>query len=148
MLHKDIAEEKKIEDPIQHVIVLMMENQSYDKMLGALTKEKPDAEGIDENNLRFNVDFDGNKIYQQVTTDKQMALDPCHEVPHVQKQLSDINGGFVKDFITQYPASTLKDHQNIMGYYPLEFLPALHALVDILLAINDEDSYRVQIKTV
>ena len=38
------------------------------------------------------------------------------------------NGGFVQDFITNYPHSTAKEREEVMGYYPVGFLPALHAL--------------------
>ncbi|HEX2549017.1 MAG TPA: alkaline phosphatase family protein [Gammaproteobacteria bacterium] len=128
MLRNSFIEEQKIEDQISHVIVLMQENQSFDRILGDVTSVKPECEGIDKNKLLYNVDLQGNKIYQQLTTDKQMEFDPFHEVANVRKQLSQNNGGFVQDFITQYPKSTLKDRQSIMGYYPYGFLPAIHAL--------------------
>ncbi len=124
MLHKDVSEEKKIEDQIKHVIVLMMENASYDHMLGSF----PGGDGINEKNPYFNLDDQGNKIYQKITTAKQMPLDPLHDVPDVAKQISDNNSGFVQNFITHYPTSSPNDRQNIMGYYPWGFLPALHAL--------------------
>src|SRR5690349_7952349 len=128
MLHQNISEEKSSADPIKHVIVLMMENKSFDQMLGSLTQIKPEIEGIDENILRFNLDDKGNKIYQKITTEKQMSLDPLHEVPDVLKQIADNNSGFVQDFITNYPNSSFEDRQDVMGYYPFGFLPALHAL--------------------
>jgi len=127
MLHKDVSKEIKAVDPIKHVIVLMMENKSYDQMLGSIKKIKPDTEGVDEN-LNFNLDYKGNKIYQRITTEKQMNLDPIHEVPDVLKQIFNNNSGFIQDFVSNYPNSSAEDRQNVMGYYPLGFLPALHAL--------------------
>jgi phospholipase C len=38
------------------------------------------------------------------------------------------NGGFVADFVKTHPASSAEDRQFVMGYYPLDFLPALHRL--------------------
>jgi phospholipase C len=128
MLPHSLSDEKKAADPIKHVIVLMLENKSFDQMLGSLQKIKPELDGVAEDHLHFNIDFDGNKIYQQVTTTIQMELDPYHEVPNVAKQLSQNNGGFIQDFISNYPSSSASQRQDIMGYYPLGFLPALHAL--------------------
>jgi phospholipase C len=71
---------------------------------------------------------DGTVYSQKPTTERQMMQDPHHEVPHVRVQLEDGNGGFVKDFSTNFPDSTKEARQFIMGYYPLDSLPALHAL--------------------
>ena len=57
-----------------------------------------------------------------------MLLDPHHEVPHVATQVSRGNSGFVADFAGAFPDSTEQARQYIMGYYPLDFLPALHPL--------------------
>lgn len=127
MLRTDLVKDKK-EDKIKNVVVLMMENKSFDQMLGSIKKLKPELEGVDEKDERFNLDFKGNKIYQKVTTEKQFHLDPLHEVANVKKQLSNNNGGFVQDFITNYPNSTAEERQEVMAYYPTGFLPALHAL--------------------
>ncbi|HVC08655.1 MAG TPA: alkaline phosphatase family protein [Elusimicrobiota bacterium] len=118
-----------LEDPIKHVVFLMMENHSFDQMLGIMKTVYPELEGIDPKAPpRFNLDNAGAKYEQRPTTERQMMLDPHHEAEHVQIQLAGQNGGFVKDFSTFYPASTPQDRQCIMGYYPMDFLPALHAL--------------------
>jgi phospholipase C len=53
-------------DPIKHVVLLMMENHSFDQMIGCLQGEYPDLEGIDINSpsQRFNLDLSGKKVYQ------------------------------------------------------------------------------------
>jgi phospholipase C len=119
-----------INDPIQHVVLLMMENHSFDQMLGCFQEKYPELEGVDPGNPRFNLDDKGNKIFQKATTEKQMNLDPIHEVDDVLKQIDDNNSGFVKDFVANYPNSSIEDRQNVMGYYPKGFLPALHTLAD------------------
>jgi phospholipase C len=43
-------------DRIEHVVVLMMENSSFDRMLGII----PGVDGIDPANLKTNPDFPGN----------------------------------------------------------------------------------------
>src|SRR5690349_163928 len=87
--HAIKVEVKQPVDPIKNVIVLMMENKSYDQMLGCIKHIKPDSEGIDPQSQNFNLDHQGKKIYQNITNEKQMNLDPMHEVPHVAKQISN-----------------------------------------------------------
>lgn len=115
-------------DPIRHVVLLMLENHSFDQMLGALKAIHPDLDGVDPAIPSVNRDDDGSIFRQMPTTERQMLLDPHHEVQHVKVQLEEHNGGFVKDFARAFPKSQAKDHQFIMGYFPLDFLPALHAL--------------------
>ena len=43
-------------DPIRHVIVLMMENRSFDHMLGALQAFNPDIDGVDPQKPGVNLD--------------------------------------------------------------------------------------------
>ena len=87
-----------------------------------------DLEGIDPARPNRNTDDTGQVFQQKVTYERQVLLDPHHEVNHVAVQLADRNGGFVKDFAQSFPTSTPDDRQFIMGYYPLGFLPALHSL--------------------
>jgi phospholipase C len=128
MLHNNLSAESKKSDPIKHVIHLMMENSSFARSLGALQRDKPDIDGVDEKAPHFNQDDKGNKIYQKSTTEKQMELDPMHEVPNVHTQLEKDNSGFVKDFVSHYPDSSNETRQKVMSYYAAEFLPALYAL--------------------
>jgi len=118
----------QISDPIRHVVVLMLENHSFDQMLGCMQAIYPELEGINPDNPQFNFDAKGNKILQKSYTETQIRLDPNHDCPNVLRQLSETNGGFIKDFVLTYPQSTLQEREYVMGYYPLHFLPALHAL--------------------
>jgi phospholipase C len=116
------------DDPIRHVVVLILENHSFDQMLGCFKQVYPALEGVDPINPRQNQDHDGRSYTQAATTERMMFLDPHHEVEHVAKQLENHNGGFVSDYSANYPDSTAESRGYIMGYYPLDFLPALHAL--------------------
>jgi phospholipase C len=103
---------------LKHIVVLMMENRSFDHMLGYLTAEgMTDVDGLTPE--LFNLDRDGDVIHPVAfdATDAklqrrgealQRKLDPDHSVKGVQTQLGigypgprhpAHNGGFVKSFI-------------------------------------------------
>lgn len=121
-------------DRIQHVVLLLLENHSFDQMLGSLQGTPPqgvypDLDGIPPNApQRFNLNLKGDKIPQAPVEEKQMHLDPLHEVGAVAEQMSNNNGGFVTNFEKKYGKTSAEDVPFIMGYYPLDFLPALHTL--------------------
>jgi phospholipase C len=117
-------------DPIKHVVLLMMENHSFDQMLGCLQGIYPELEGvdIDATDPRFNLDTAGNKVFQIPTDEQQVPLDPKHENRFVLDQIANGNSGFITDFEKNVPASTADDRQFVMGYYLLDRLPALHEL--------------------
>jgi phospholipase C len=117
-----------MDEHIRHVILLALENRSFDQMLGCMKSLHPDLEGISAEHPRSNDDQEGNTYPQQPTQIRQMLLDPRHELEHVARQLRDGNRGFVEDFVTAYPQSTRDERLSVMGYYPLDFLPALHRL--------------------
>jgi phospholipase C len=116
-------------DPIRHVVHLILENRSFDQMLGSLSGIYPDLDGVDPKKPHSNSDTEEHSFKQAPTTVRQMLKwDPHHEVPHVAEQLKDGNTGFVRDYSEAYRDSTPAARQLIMSYYPLDFLPALHAL--------------------
>ncbi len=115
-------------DPIEHVVVLMLENHSFDEMLGGLGAELPDLDGVDPSAPRGNTDKDGRSYPQAETTAPSVAPDPMHETVNVLRQLANDNAGFVLDYSQQYPNTTPEQRQQIMGYYPPGSLPALHEL--------------------
>jgi phospholipase C len=115
------------DDPVRHVALLMFENRSFDQMLGGLRQAYPGLDGVDPNNPGVNR-ADGTEFRQAPTAQRQVPVDPRHEVNHVLAQLAGPNGGFVADFAGAYPDSTAGQRQSVMNYYPLDFLPALHRL--------------------
>jgi phospholipase C len=133
-------------DPIQHVVCLLLENRSFDQMLGCFSEIYNDLDGIDRLQPRTNALAPGSQpdrqqVFEQLPTDhRQMPWqepylwDPHHEVPHVHTQIEgpasrpEPMGGFVADFAEAYGNSTDAARQYVMGYYPLDFLPALHTL--------------------
>jgi phospholipase C len=117
-------------DPIKHVVLLMLENHSFDQMLGCLQSVYPDLEGVDVESpvVRFNLDLSGARVVQAPTDEQQTARDPMHETANALAQLADDNSGFVRDYQLNVRGTTEQDRQEVMGYYPLDYLPALHQL--------------------
>src|SRR5712672_89992 len=106
-------------DPIKHVVLLLLENRSFDQMLGCFQEIYPNLDGIDANAAN-RVNSDGARQYQQLpTTVEQTPVDPRHETLHVLNQLRDENAGFVRDFTEFYGVKpSTDDRQLIMSYYP------------------------------
>jgi len=116
-------------DPIKHIVVLMMENHSFDQLLGCMRQIYPTLEGVDEKNLHSNPDYpDGKKSITQIATELMaISLDPPHEHVNVMRQIADNCGGFVSDFVQCY-SQCGETRQQIMSYYKLGSLPVLHEL--------------------
>lgn len=116
-------------DPIEHVIVLMLENRSFDHMLGGLSEAIADLDGApktgepDRSNRA-----DGRTYKQSAGASRAIKYDPKHELQHTLNQLAKANSGFVDDFARAYPGSQPADRAEVMKYFTDGDLPALHAL--------------------
>jgi phospholipase C len=115
---------------IRHVVLLVLENHSFDQMVGCLQDVFPDLDGValESEAPRFNLDLAGNKVFQSPTDALQVERDPKHETANVLDQLAGGNAGFVRDYERNVPGVTADDKRNLMGYYLLDRLPALHQL--------------------
>ena len=107
---------------IEHIVVLVMENRSFDHMLGYLKLEgsRPEVDGLTAGmSNKF-----GNKTFPVrllTKTSFEDGQDPCHEGDCVDAQLAGHNGGFVKNYADTHgnnPANGL-----VMGYYNGSSLP-------------------------
>lgn len=115
-------------DPIKHVVTLILENHSFDQMVGSLKEVFSDLDGIVAASPAVNAEPSGALIAQSEQRVTQMVNDPRHEHSDVLEQLADGNGGFIRNFRKHYPSASTRELQAIMGFYPLGFLPALHTL--------------------
>jgi phospholipase C len=107
----------------------MLENRSFDHMLGVLQATLPDLDGVPPAGPpRVNTDSAGNAYPQAPTRTRRIDPDPKHETPNVLVQLRGGNQGFVADYENSYPGTSAAQRAEIMGYYPVGVLPALHAL--------------------
>jgi phospholipase C len=130
-------------DNLKHIVVLMMENRSFDHMLGDLTKTNPNIDGINPN--LSNTDTAGNVVRAQPLAEFQGQLDPDpdHHFPAVDLQI--FNGdkspgraptmqGFVKSYFNQQ--QDVKHSRKIMYYFPQNKLPVLTTLAKEFAVFN------------
>ena len=123
---------------IHHIVVLMMENRSFDHMLGYLSREggRSDIEGLkwenDSNRTQFNY-YDGRFYYPNRLIDTHLfnpeSIGPDHSFDSVLTQMIDNMGHFVSD----YASKKIKDNDpaqlsQVMGYYTGEQLPTYDLL--------------------
>lgn len=127
-------------EAIQHIVVLMMENRSFDHYLGALNFDSryPNREQVNglRQNRRVNRALDG-RVVPIASLDGQTLniADPPHEWPEVAQQFNDAN---LDGFVTTYERFWIqKKHpleremaDRVMGYYTRTTLPVLYALAD------------------
>lgn len=106
---------------IEHIVVLMMENRSFDHMLGYLTLEgrRSDVDGLTKamSNTHNGKTYPIGHLKQTMFKRNQ---DPCHSAKCVTQQLSN-NGGFVSNYATRFPGDP--DPGIVMGYYNTADLP-------------------------
>lgn len=122
-------------DKLKHIVVLMMENRSFDHMLGALKKDNPRINGLNGN--ESNPDTTGAPVVVQPLADYQDQLnhDPDHHFPGTDLQLfggqkGDGRVGNMQGFVQSYFTQTkdVKLSHEIMYYFKPEKLPVLTTL--------------------
>jgi phospholipase C len=120
----------------RHVVVLMLENHSFDRTLGYLQTIGRDIDGVDKAKLGVNPNIAGPDdpaglpVGQAETAERAVANDPQHDLDNVLHQIANGMAGFVLDYAHRYPTSNRAQRADIMGYYPRGFLPALHKLAE------------------
>lgn len=122
-------------DPIKHVVVLMMENRSFDHMLGGMKRINPLVEGI-PTPAKSNTSG-SNRAKQQPIAASSLAKDLDHEHAGVMQQMGtpdDPMSGFIASYLARYPRATQNDLDQVMAYFNFgitpddDSLPALHGL--------------------
>jgi phospholipase C len=100
---------------IDHIVVIMLENRSFDHMLGYLRLEKnrTDIDGLTGDET--NVDDSGQKIAVHHRPDADFRNDPGHRFTEVAEQLTwpsltpdQSNGGFVHNFAKKLQEDALQ----------------------------------------
>jgi phospholipase C len=122
-------------DALKHIVVLMMENRSFDHMLGSLKAGNPAIDGLD--GTQSNPDTQGNNVVVQNLAEFQGQLDPDpdHHFPAVDLQIfnGDQNNpripnmqGFVRSYFNQQ--QDVAHSHKIMYYFPQDKLPVITSL--------------------
>ncbi len=120
-------------DRIEHVIVLMLENNSFDRMLGCLKAVYPQLEGPQAPDAHpfTNPDYpDATHLFAQLPEAKRsVPVDPGHDLDDVLRQIDKGDcQGFVTDFAQRSPQAPEDERYQIMDYFKLGDLPVLHTL--------------------
>jgi phospholipase C len=124
---------------INHIFVIMLENRSFDHMLGfsgikgmdAVTGQPTAIEGLEDNSY-WNLDPHGNKIFPGAPAAWAMSFDPGHEFPDVRTQLCGSGGNYPKinnsGFVIDYSGVDPDHPAEIMKCYAPNQLPVLTTL--------------------
>ncbi len=122
-------------DRLTHVVVLMMENRSFDHMLGGLKALDPRIEGLTGNETNLDTAGRPAPVLARAGYQGQVDPDPNHHFPGVDLQLYDGNmapdrvptmGGFVKSYFGE--RQDVKHSRQIMYYFKPERLPVITTL--------------------
>lgn len=119
---------------IQHIVVLMLENRSFDHMIGDLSLNgRADVDGL-QPGMNNPDAFGGTAPIKAVTTEKYLT-DAGHAFLDVQQQLQPANGdpqGYVINYATRFPtkAKQKKLAPEIMHYQTPDTVPVHHWLAD------------------
>lgn len=116
---------------IEHIVVLMLENRSFDHMLGYLTRDANPhpVDGLTGGEVNIYEHAPGHQIQCRPFVLKQpvFKLDPHHGYANVEVQLESRDGqhntGFVKDFTDKALPKGIHPGA-IMGYYDKDLVPA------------------------
>ena len=121
----------------------MMENRSFDHMLGSLKAVNQQIDGVD--GTQFNRDTQGNQVFVQPLAEFQSQLDPDpdHHFPAVDQQIfaGDQSAtrvatmqGFVQNYFQQQ--QDVAHSQKIMYYFSADKLPVLTSLATNFAVFN------------
>lgn len=120
---------------LKHIVVLMMENRSFDHMLGALKAEDPRIDGLTGNETNPDTNGAAVKVQPLAQFQGQLDPDPDHHFPAVDLQIfNGSNGnprvpnmqGFVRSYFNQQ--QNLNHSQKIMYYFTPDKVPVLTTL--------------------
>jgi len=117
------------ESPITHMVVVMMENRSYDHYLGARSL----LEGRPGDGLIASMSNPGvAKPTVPVFRDDAFCIpDPPHTWDQSHRQFANgENSGFLSEYIARHGVDGKEPQPHVMGYYGREELPFIYAMAD------------------
>jgi phospholipase C len=116
---------------IDHIVVLMMENRSFDHMLGFLTIDQG-RDDIEGPRLEMKNEYRGEtyRVHAARSTKLVQQQDPCHSGWCVDEQLANGNGGFVSNYMKTRKGPLIGSPDIVMAYHTAEQLPIYAFLVE------------------
>ena len=136
---KIVARDKKKQDRIKHVFVLMLENRSFDHLLGfsnlqgidAITGQPTTIEGLNPQR-DWNLDLNGKTVPVSSPADWAIPHDPGHEFTDVKEQLCGVKGDYPQidnsGFVANYTNVDKTNPGEIMKCFAPEQLPIITTL--------------------
>ena len=125
--------------PVEHIVVLMMENRSFDHMLGYLKAVNPAINGVTGNEWNPDASVNPPAHVSVSNTAGYLDLDPDpgHSTPDVTEQVYSgpnatvppigTNLGFIQNYAGKFTGA-IRDPQKIMRLFAAQKLPALWTL--------------------
>jgi phospholipase C len=125
---------------VDHLVFLMMENRSFDHMLGYLSHPnhgaRSDIDGLDGRSVLLGGDFAGTRATPQPGPRLRFVPDPPHGASAVAAQIADgAMDGFVSEFAHRLEASdeinprgNLNDPERVLRFYTADQLEAFDDL--------------------
>jgi phospholipase C len=130
-------------DNLKHIVVLMMENRSFDHMLGGLKAVDPRINGLIGNETNLDTTNEPTRVLAKAKFQAQLDPDPDHHFPAVHKQLffgtpgppaAPSMQGFVQSYWDQQ--HDVAHSRQIMYYFAPSDLPVLTTLAQSFALFN------------
>jgi len=120
---------------IDHIVVLMMENRSFDHFLGSLKMEDPSSSVVGLDGTESNPD--GFNPPVSVFRIPEVTVDPPHDWDESHRQWNQgANNGFVSEQRAKFPGQPTAARE-AMGYHTRDQLPVLYWLADHYTVCNN-----------
>jgi phospholipase C len=120
------------EMPFDYVVVVMMENHSFDNLLGGLSRTRSDVDGLTfdsaGNATNSNPSPSGGPVAAHALKDTSQAQNVTQSWQATHQQ---INGGAMDGFV-----KAAKGTDEAMGYYTPEVLPFAYSLAETYTLAN------------
>jgi len=130
-------------DNLKHIVVLMMENRSFDHMLGGLRALDPRINGLTGKETNPDTTNEPAPVLPKAEFQAQLDPDPDHHFPAVHKQLFYGTAGppaipAMQGFVQSYwdQQQNVKHSRNIMYYFAPKDLPVLTTLATKFAVFN------------
>ena len=123
-------------EKFDHIVVLMLENRSFDHMLGYLSlhDNRTDIEGLQSNMSNPDANNQPFSIFPLGKTRFTSDEDPCHDGHCVTSQIANNNSGFLQNYLSERPNAP--SPPVVMGYYKAADLPMFDHLAGEFMVCN------------